>query len=58
MEKNPMRITKIVLGYGNGGGNYGPRVSPEKGKDIVYAIVSGGKFNGRTVNFPVVMHLL
>lgn len=39
--KEPNEDYKIVLGYGNGGGNYGPKVSPEKGKDIVYAIVSG-----------------
>lgn len=59
--KEPNEDYKIVLGYGNGGGNYGPKVSPEKGKDIVYAIVSGGKFNGRTVSFsgnyaPTLIH--
>lgn len=59
--KEPNEDYKIVLGYGNGGGNYGPKVSPEKGKDIVYAIVSGGKFNGRTVGFsgnyaPTLIH--
>ncbi|XJR88075.1 DUF4932 domain-containing protein [Elizabethkingia anophelis] len=59
--KEPNEDYKIVLGYGNGGGNYGPKVSPEKGKDIVYAIVSGGKFTGRTVSFsgnyaPTLIH--
>ncbi|WP_407497269.1 DUF4932 domain-containing protein [Elizabethkingia anophelis] len=59
--KEPNEDYKIVLGYGNGGGNYGPKVSPEKGKDIVYAIVSGGKFTGRTVGFsgnyaPTLIH--
>ncbi|AQX12797.1 DUF4932 domain-containing protein [Elizabethkingia meningoseptica] len=59
--KQPNEEYKIVIGYGNGGGNYGPRVSPEGNKDIVYAIVSGGKFNGRTVSFssgyaPILIH--
>ena len=59
--KEPNEDYKIVLGYGNGGGNYESRVSPEKGKDIVYAIVSGGKFTGRTVSFssnyaPTLIH--
>ena len=49
--KQPNEDYKIVIGYGNGGGNYGPRVSPEGNKDIVYAIVSGGEFKGRTVHF-------
>lgn len=49
--KEPNEDYKIVIGYGNGGGNYGPRVSPKVGRDTVYAIVSGGKFTGREVNF-------
>lgn len=58
--KQPNEEYKVVIGYGNGGGNYGPRIH-EKNKDLVYAIVSGGKFNDRKVTYtssyaPTLIH--
>lgn len=59
--KQPNEEYKVFIGYGNGGGNYGPRVSKKSGKDIVYAIVSGGDFNGRQLTYssdyaPTLIH--
>lgn len=49
--KQPNEDYKIVIGYGNGSGNYGPRVSSKSEKDLVYAIVSGGRFEGRMLTY-------
>lgn len=59
--KQPNEDFKVVIGYGNGGGNYGPRVSQDNEKDQVYAIVSGGNFDGRTLTYtssyaPTLIH--
>lgn len=59
--KQPNEDFKVVIGYGNGGGNYGPRVSQDNEKDQVYAIVSGGNFTGRTLTYtsdyaPTLIH--
>ncbi|MGX9985616.1 DUF4932 domain-containing protein [Soonwooa purpurea] len=58
--KQPNEDYKVVIGYGNGGGNYGPRVEGKK-RDVVYAIVSGGKFDGRKLTYtsayaPTLIH--
>ncbi len=58
--KQPNEDYKVVIGYGNGGGNYGPRVHG-KDRDAVYAIVSGGDFNGRKLTYtsayaPTLIH--
>lgn len=59
--KSPNEDYKVVIGYGNGGGNYGPRVMQENKRDEVYAIVSGGTFDGRTMTYssayaPTLIH--
>ena len=59
--KQPNEDFKVVIGYGNGGGNYGPRVSEDNKNDVVYAIVGGGNFEGRTLSYtsgyaPTLIH--
>lgn len=36
---------RVLIGYGNGGGNYGPKVEPANGSKIVYAILGVWKFD-------------
>lgn len=43
--KVPNEVYKIILGYGNGGGNYGIKVEPKNGKTIVNAIVGVWDFD-------------
>ncbi|TDO20060.1 DUF4932 domain-containing protein [Pedobacter duraquae] len=41
----PTEAYKIVIGMGNGGGNYGPSVSPQNEQKIVYAIMGCWRFD-------------
>ncbi|WP_294316937.1 DUF4932 domain-containing protein [uncultured Chryseobacterium sp.] len=43
--KAPNEEYKIILGYGNGGGNYGITLHPEHHKTIVYAVVGVSDFD-------------
>ncbi|WP_294230582.1 DUF4932 domain-containing protein [uncultured Chryseobacterium sp.] len=43
--KAPNEEYRIILGYGNGGGNYGITLHPEHHKTIVYAVVGVSDFD-------------
>ena len=43
--QTPQEDFKILIGYGNGGGNYGPKVELNNEKKIVYAILGVWKFD-------------
>ncbi len=43
--KTPNEEYEIILGFGNGGGNYGIKVNPKNGKTIVNAIVGVWNFD-------------
>ena len=43
---------KIIIGYGNGGGNYGPKINETGAKKTVYAIMGLWKFDDN--NQPVI----
>jgi hypothetical protein len=44
--KNANEDYKIILGYGNGGGNYGITTNPEKSNAVVNAVVGVWDFDG------------
>lgn len=61
--KAPNEEYQIILGYGNGGGNYGITLHPEHHKTIVYAVVGVWDFDsGGNVKFdknefqPLLIH--
>lgn len=50
--KQPEEDYKVIIGYGNGGGNYGPKTNKTGAKKTVYAIMGLWKFDEK--NQPII----